>query len=456
MSNDRLTRQELSWLLAQEARGAAKALREGVISLKAPELRETVPPVETTLDALDDAIGRLSELQTGGREAPRRGRIDLAALLYQVAPRARIEVLPGDGTEVFGEENELRRMLHVLVNQTNASSAETAGSASTDVRIRRENGWIKISVELGPDVSATAELERRWLSRMATRQGGRLELEGGTQTIVLPAEGAGEEVLELRKELEQAQQLGEAYARELAAVFAAQGTPEAPPVQASDLSTQRFEILKALSGMLLHPMRRWLEETRTDLALASAALGDQAELSQRLSRRVTGSHEVLNELRRVAECPMDEPARRVDLAALARDAMAGAEARAARHGVRLSLDAPASLALVSHPAVLTLLLRALLDHAILATPRDGAAVLRLRPDSGKIEVLTEDGGPPVPEAVRSDLLRYRVNPLSFGRPADLSLLIAGAAASYLGSGLALGESAEKLTVTRALLESAEG
>jgi hypothetical protein len=246
VSNDRLTRQELSWLLAQEARGAAKALREGVIQLKQPELREATPRVETTLDALDDAIGRLSELQSGGRGAPRRGRIDLAALLYQVAPTARIAMQPGDGTEVSGEENELRRMLHVLVNET-SNPAERTATSSPEVRIRRENDWVKISVDLGPDTSATSELERRWLSRMALRHGGRLELEGGTQTIVLPADGSGEEVNELRKELEQAQQLGEAYARELAAVFARQ-QPRAVSERADEVNVraQRLEIVKCV------------------------------------------------------------------------------------------------------------------------------------------------------------------------------------------------------------------
>src|SRR5688500_5593079 len=104
VSNERLTRQELSWLLAQEARGAAKALREGVGSLQQPQRMDSMAPVETTLDELDDAIGKLSELQSGPRSAARRGRIDLAALLYQVAPNARISMQPGEGTEVFGEE----------------------------------------------------------------------------------------------------------------------------------------------------------------------------------------------------------------------------------------------------------------------------------------------------------------------------------------------------------------
>jgi hypothetical protein len=224
MAPDRLTRQELSWLLAQEARGASKALRVGVTQLKQPlsTSAKAAPQVETTLDTLDDAIDMLTALQSGAAAGGRRGRIDLAALLYSIAPNARIAIEPGAGTEVFGEENELSRMLHVLVSQTNSSPSEGAETASPEISIRRERDWVRITVELGPDSSSTVELERRWLSRMATRHGGRLELDAGTQSIVLPADGASDrrEVSELRKELEQAQQLGEAYARELAAVLA--------------------------------------------------------------------------------------------------------------------------------------------------------------------------------------------------------------------------------------------
>jgi hypothetical protein len=449
VSNERLTRQELGWLLAQEARGAAKALREGVIQLKQPELREA-PRVETTLDALDDAIGRLSELQSGGRGTPRRGRIDLAALLYQVAPTARISMRPGDGTEVSGEENELRRMLHVLVNQT-SNPADSAPSTSPEVRIRREDDWVKLSVDLGPDTSATSELERRWLSRMALRHGGRLELESGTQTIVLPADGSGEEVNELRKELEQAQQLGEAYARELAAVFAREQPGASEPAPDQPISTQRLEMLKSVAQALVRPLRSWLDATRTDATLASEALGESAQLTRNLQRRSSGGHELWSELHSVAECPLDEAPQRFDLAALAREEAGLAESRAARHGVQLTLELPERLDFESQRSVVALLLRALLDHALLATPREGSVALRLAAADASVELQTEDGGPAIPETARADLLRQRVNPSSFGRPADFSLLIAEAASAHLGSGLALSESASGKTVTRAVL-----
>ena len=192
VSKDRLTRHELSWLLAQEARGAAHALREGVTQLKlpvpaasvpgrGPEIKivnsgggDSLPPVETNLDALEDAINMLSALNSGNRGKKRRGRIDLAALLYEVAPNARIAIEPGAGTEVNGEESDMRRMFHMLVNQ---DSSPTGQGGPSEVEIRRQGEWVKIAVQLGPDTAAADDVERRWLSRMATRYGGRVELE---------------------------------------------------------------------------------------------------------------------------------------------------------------------------------------------------------------------------------------------------------------------------------------
>ena len=124
MSKGRLTRQELSWLLTQEAQNAAERLRVGVQVLRtqspAPvspahlvdvvikkddsgsdhEQRDPVQHVDASLDALDDVMKMLSSLNqrqssTGLAVAPRRGRIDLASLIVEVAPEARVSIEPG-------------------------------------------------------------------------------------------------------------------------------------------------------------------------------------------------------------------------------------------------------------------------------------------------------------------------------------------------------------------------
>jgi len=175
VSKGRLTRQELGWLLTQEAQGAAERLRRGVQVLKTkpppppsqpPEEESSSPPsqpalgVEASLAALDDVMQMLSSLHAkpaAGRG--RRGRIDIASLIWEVAPEARVAIEPGSGTEVFCDEGEIRRMLHVLLGH--------GSGLGSSVTIKRDGDEVRVAVALGPDSSATAETERAWLSRMA-------------------------------------------------------------------------------------------------------------------------------------------------------------------------------------------------------------------------------------------------------------------------------------------------
>lgn len=429
MTTGRLTRQEIGWLLAQEARGAAKVLRKDVDILS----KSSVPPaptsvpregsVELTLNALDDAIGMLSELQAGGPRPGRRGRIDVAALLCELSPHAAISLEPGAGTEVFGEETELRRMLHVLVSQTNFGPAGS-DALESGVRVRREGDLVRIAVDLGPDASSGMEIERRWLARMATRSGGTVELEGGTLSVLLPADASADrsEVEDLRKELDQAQRLGATYARELAAAFAA-GLPEpAHQGDSHDVALRRFELLTALSRALhrvLTPIGRSLQET--DGRSPSEPLG-----------------ELLSDLGHIAACGT-EPGRSVDLGAAVASALEHAGARAARHGVKLEVDAGPQAEIRARPQALALLLRCLVEHAISATPRGGTVRVATARTGGDVVVSVEDGGPVVPASAHADLLEHRVDPASLGRPPGIALLSATVTAAYLGAALFVGE-----------------
>jgi signal transduction histidine kinase len=398
------------------------------------------PPVETTLDALDDAISMLSDLNTAARGGKaRRGRIDLAALLMDLAPNTRIAIEPGAGTEVFGDEQDLKRMLNLLVTQ--AGSAQ-AGAA--EVTIRRQAEWVKISVELGPDAGAQ-ELERRWLSRMATRHGGWIELEGGTQAIFLPADGASDqrEVVELRKELEQAQQLGETYARELASVLAAgEIRTEPPPPMVPRTGSQRFETLQATALGMSRTLKTLVDGLRGDASLAANELGESSALAQSLQRRAAAAAEVSHELSLLGDCPFDEPKSDVALGELVRSVAAEAEARALRHGVSIDVKGPRELRLSSRPKTLQVLLRALLSQAISATPRDGQIILCAYAVETGVLLSAQDGGPSVTEAHRADVVRNRIDPSAFGRPSGISLMLAEAAAESLGGTLELRDGAD--------------
>jgi two-component system OmpR family sensor kinase len=434
VSNERLTRHEITWLLAQEARGAAKTLRDEVVKVQRQTGSEPAPePVETTLDALDDAIAMLSALNTGSRgNKARRGRIDLAALLYEVAPSARIAIEPGAGTEVFGDEADLRRMVNLLVTQA------AAGASQPEVRIRRQTDWVRISVDLGPDVAATGELERRWLSRMATRHGGWFELEGGTQSILLQADGASDqrEVHELRQELKQAQELGEAYARELATVLVSGEVKTEPPPQQATQSSAAFDALRGAAAAFERIVKASLDALRVDVA-AAAKLHPNSELSHSLARRALSLGEVAGELALIAESQTDEPPAEIDLVAACRAALGATSGRASRHDIAIDVSLPERLLVRSAPSTLELLLKLLMAHAVAATPRGGVVRLSVYATELGAAIAIEDGGPPVPEALRSLLLRYATDPAKLGRPTGFALLAAHSAAIALGSELTL-------------------
>lgn len=224
-----LNKREISWLLAQEARGAAKALKQGF----EVQVRESLPPsdpdqeptalsvpVLDSLATLDEAMALLGDLQSR-KGSGRRGRLDVAALLYELTPEATINIDAASGTEVFGEEEGVRRMLQLLLSDS--ASQSSSATAAPQIHVSRDGETVRITAELGPDAAHHSALERRWLSRMALRAGGQLEITGRAIALFLPADGAAaqKELAELRQELEQAQELGEAYARELAGVLTA-------------------------------------------------------------------------------------------------------------------------------------------------------------------------------------------------------------------------------------------
>lgn len=437
MPTERLTRHEISWLLAQEARGAAKTLRTEVDQLRAPgEVRSGGPPVETALDALEDTIEMLSTLNTGARGKGRRGRIDLASLLFEIAPNARVAIAPGAGTEVFGEESELRRMLHLLVGQ---AGARVPAQAEIEVKIRRQGDFVRISADLGPDTAALGELERRWLSRMALRHGGSVELEGGTHSILLQADGAIDqrEVTELRKELEQAQQLGEAYARELASVLSVGDVrTESPPAGRGD--PERSQGVRSLATATHRALRGLLDGLKVEFEARGAP---QADAAQDAWQRLTTAQELLAELGSFADLPTDPERETLDVAAELRAAVTQVEGRAARTQVTLEATLLAGAELSVARAPLNLLLRSLLLHAISATPRGGKVSVALYRTELGLALSVIDGGPSIAEASRWQVIRHQTDPTRLGRPAGVSLVLADALAITLPADLELRESA---------------
>lgn len=442
--------------MAQEARGAASALRAEVKELR-NSLRPPPPPSlgapvritgleqlpntanqedrisslpgERHLNALDEAIDLLASLQQQTNPRPkRRGRIDLAALLYELAPNCKLSLEPGAGTEVIGDEHELRRMFHLLLNQSTGGGGE--GATLNTIDLRRQDRWIHISVELGPDTAATSDLERRWLSRMAVKHGGRLELHGRRQLVLLPAEASSqEEVDQLKRELQQAQLLGEAYAKELATALAV----DSPAPESSPQST-------AITGHWSDPVR----------ALASALLpAIQAAVRTAPSSPAMEALDVwARQLSLVAEDD-DSTTRLGNVLMVVSQVLTTAAGSASKRNVTLRdvTRRTDSLALITAPTTsLQPVLTLLMDHAIAASPAGGLVTIAVRAEQNALVFEVTDEGAFVPAAKAPGLIYGSIDPRSLGRPAGASLLMAAMLAERVGAKVQISSETEHTQV----------
>lgn len=453
VTEDRLTRQELGWLLMQEARGTARALRDEVGQLRTGDRQsDEAPPVDSMLDALDGAIEMMSALEAPagpalGHGKDRRGRIDIAALLFDLAPNAKISIEPGAGTEVFGVEIELRRVLDLLVRQSSSDSKSSAG-----IEVRRDGDWVVVSVAIGPEGLSTRDLEHRWLNRMAARHGGRVEFAGNVTRLCLPADNSSgqQEILQLRKELEQAQQLGAVYARELAEAFSVSAVTSGPNVtEVKPHSELALKVLISTSASLLRTLRSNTDALRQDTAKIGRVLGESHELLASLNLRLLAYAEVITDLERVSRVCAEDPPRTLDLAALLKETIDAADGRARRHGVRIVQLYDGGVRVTSRPQVLGLLMRALIDQAVLSSPRDGRVDVNVYTHGvDGVALSIVDDGPIVPDATQRALLLGEVDPATIGRPAALSWITAGACAMTLGVDVHVGETAERRSEVR--------
>ena len=437
-SSDRLTRQELSWLLTQEARSAAQTLRKGVAALSQPPTSEQgelpSPPAEIvhSLATLEDAMKALASINANVSPRGVRGSIDVAALVCELAPAARLRIAPGSGTEVFGDESELRRMIQIMLMQTGGSPGGGALEAP-EVRIEREGDDVRVSVALGPDTLASGSTEHAWLSRMALRYGGRLTLDGGQQSLVLPAQGASDrkEIEALRKELEAAQQQGEAYARELASVFAA-----------GDLTAQPAGVPSTIPPPLtsLAPLASLAAAVVAELRPAVYGKDGEAPVAAGDGTVAAKLAELVSDLQRLAKVPLDELPTHLDVAALVRTVVEEADPRCSRHGVTVEVATPGPIRAFVRPGALRALVRFLINHAIAATPRDHRIAVSVAASERKLELVVDDDGTAVPAASRDALVWHRIDPGSVGRPRGIHLLAASTIAAHLHGTLDLEDS----------------
>jgi len=413
MSKGRLTRQELGWLLTQEAQGAAERLRKGVQVLRtqAPEAEPTdSATVDDSLDALDDVMRMLSNMHQKSATL-RRGRIDVAALLWEISPDARVQIEPGGGTEVFGEESELRRMLHVLLDH--------AGGVGSAIAVRGDGDEVRLSIALGPDTSPTAETERAWLSRMAIRYGGKLELEGGHEILTLRSDDASDrsERERLTKELDAAKKQGAAVARELAQLIEHAEAPDSilPPAGGGD----SFSAWLRLAAGVGAELRAILAPIGPDLAALREHVAD--ERLEPLRRRLSAAHDLAATLAATREVSVDELPQTVDLVDVVRQVVAQLEGRAERHGVRVERVVPEDAAARLRPKATAVLVRELVSQAIAASPKDGVVKVTVEALPGVVRLSVSDEGASLPAAMRGPFVRLEVDASAYGRASAVPL-----------------------------------
>jgi hypothetical protein len=451
LSKGRLTRHELSWLLTQEAQNAAERLRVGV-----QILRTQAPPppaigddpaqgVETSLDALDDVMKMLSNLnqrstpQSGSMPAARRGRIDVAALIVEVAPDARVSIEPGSGTEVYGDEADLRRMIQVLVGHGSGEGAS--------VTVRRDGDDVKVIVALGPDSSPTAETERAWLSRVAIRYGGRHELEGGSEVLIFPADSASDrsESAALRKELDEARKQGEVYARELAAVFdrGEEVTSSTVPPSANVSSEARFSAVTKLCAGIASELRNALGPAKSELGAARRHDITDEQLDT-LRRRIAHTQEVVTGLAAIGELRADEMETEVDLVELARSTAKALANMAERDEVKVNVRVSPEGGHVHvrrGAKALGVLTRELIAHAIEASPRGSSVEVTIVAAEGNAaaRLIVDDSGSALPASGRRAFLALETHAGAYGRPTGLPIFLAAELAACQGAMLELSD-----------------
>jgi hypothetical protein len=482
MSGDRLTRTELSWLLTQEARAAAEKLRKGVggnvgTTPPPPPASSTTPHpppsspaiilpspgedtgVEGVLNRLDETMSMLASLH-GHSPRGRRGKIDVAALLWEIAPEARVQIAVDEGgLVVFGDENELRRMLHVLM----ALGGDPTTLGAVAVSVKREGEDIKIAVELGPDKSQGFDAETQWLSRMAIRYGGHFQLEGNSNTLVLPASDDKREVHELRRELAAAQAQGEAYARELAAVMSSRSEPPPRSTGSSSAGADGLAPLVGMARSLVTDVRGILAAIGRDMAPLRERdrWGERdaeiAEIASSVGRHVTAASEVVGDLARLAGCPLYELPATCNVADVARDVVKAEQIRAKRHGVTIELEAPAHVPDELLPvSSVHILFQELLDSAISVSPAETTIHVGVGLSSSGIAVTFDDTGPGLTAKARTGALNRDFDALVQERDAAVPLIAAFAIAAHLHAPLTLEDAPGGGTRARVLFPRTTG
>jgi hypothetical protein len=344
-------------------------------------------------------------------------------------------------------------MLQVLVGHGSGEGAS--------VTVRRDGDEVKVAVALGPDSSPTAETERAWLHRVITRLGGRHELEGGSESLIFPADGANErrETAALRKKLDEARKQGEVYARELAAIFErgeeATAASTVPPVPGVPLEARLLATTKICAGVASELKNALGPASRELATLRRHDVTD--EHLDTLRRRLAHTLEIVTSLASVGEIRMELDTE-VDLAEVARGVVKALSAAMERAEVTLKLQtvpAEGRVYVRRGAKAMAVLVRELLGHAVEASPRGATVEVTLRaaePDGLGARIIIDDAGSPLPASGRRGFLALETHAGAYGRPSGVPIFLAAELAACQRATLELADAPSgglRVTVTLA-------
>jgi len=206
-----------------------------------------------------------------------------------------------------------------------------------------------------------------------------------------------------------------------------------------------FDAQRAFTADAAHELRSPLTALKLQVGLLRDA-GDDAEREQALSRLRSGidraNHLVAQLLALARAEPGSAPAHTsVDLAQLARQAVADASAGAASVQGQVELDAPDALALPGDADALRSLLRNLIDNALLHGGRTPTVRVSLSADARTANLQVDDSGPGIPQAERERVFdRFHRRDPGRGTGSGLGLAIVRAVVRAHGGSVQLANS----------------
>lgn len=195
-----------------------------------------------------------------------------------------------------------------------------------------------------------------------------------------------------------------------------------------------------------HELRSPLTALKLQLKLLERApdAGARAEAVKSLGEGIERAAWLVEQLLALARNEPDAPAlpmARVDLAEVARQALAATVPLALARGSELDLQAEHAVPLQGDAASLTVLVRNLVDNAVRHAPPGTRVEVRVALDGGRPRLTVDDAGPGIPADERERVFDrfYRRNPAA-AEGTGLGLAIVKTVAERHGATVALGDS----------------